>query len=78
MILHSIDSFFRVLTPAYSVIGIVAPSIFVLARIMQGISAGAEFQTASSFIVEHAPRERRAFYGSLTLVSSILGFSDCP
>lgn len=61
------------ITPAYSVIGIVAPVIFVLARIMQGISAGAEFQTASSFIVEHAPTKHRALFGSLTLVSSILG-----
>ncbi len=39
----------------------------------QGVSAGAEFQSGASFIVEHAPTGRRGLFGSVTLVSSILG-----
>lgn len=61
------------LTPPYEMIGIVSPIIFVVARILQGISAGAEFQSGSSFIVEHAPGGRRGLFGSVTLISSIMG-----
>lgn len=61
------------LVPGYAVIGIVSPIVFVAARIVQGVSAGAEFQSGASFIVEHAPAGRRGLFGSVTLMSSILG-----
>ncbi|WP_159499689.1 MFS transporter [Microbacterium sp. 18062] len=61
------------LTPGYAVIGIVSPVIFVAARIVQGLSAGAEFQAGSSYIVEHAPEHKRGLFGSVTLMSSIAG-----
>lgn len=61
------------LTPNYETIGIWSPIIFVIARILQGISAGAEFQSGSSFIVEHAPKGKRGLYGSTMLMTSILG-----
>ncbi|MYU15744.1 MFS transporter [Streptomyces sp. SID8361] len=60
-------------TPTYDTIGVLAPALFVIARITQGISAGAEFQSGSNYVVEHAPAHRRGLYGSSTLVSSILG-----
>jgi len=59
--------------PTYDVIGPLAPIIFVLARVVQGISAGAGFQSGASFIVEHAPEEHRGAFGSVTLLSCILG-----
>lgn len=63
-------------TPGYATIGAVAPIVFVVARLVQGVSAGAEFQSASAYVVEHAPSNRRALYGSAQLISiglAILG-----
>ena len=61
------------LTPTYGTIGVLSPILFVTARVAQGVSAGAEFQTGSGYVVEHAPPEKRGLYGSSMLVSSILG-----
>jgi MHS family alpha-ketoglutarate permease-like MFS transporter len=60
-------------TPGYGVIGPLAPFILLLARCVQGVSAGAEFGASSSFLVEHAPPRRRGVVGSLMLVSIGLG-----
>jgi MHS family alpha-ketoglutarate permease-like MFS transporter len=56
------------LTPGYEQIGIAAPIIMLLARLLQGFSAGGEFQTASAFLVEHAEPHRRGLIGSSQLV----------
>jgi MFS family permease len=58
------------LTPPFSVIGYAAPFLFVLARILQGISAGSEQQSAISFMVEHAPPNRRGLFGSFSNMAS--------
>lgn len=52
------------LTPTYASIGAWAPAIIVLARLIQGFSAGGEIGTATAFLVEHAPADRRGFFGS--------------
>ncbi|MFN0313727.1 MAG: MFS transporter [Burkholderiales bacterium] len=53
------------LAPAYETIGLAAPAIVVLARLIQGFSAGGEWGTSTAFIVEWAPENRRGLYGSL-------------
>ncbi len=53
------------LAPTYESIGIAAPVIVVLARLIQGFSAGGEWGTSTAFIVEWAPENRRGLYGSL-------------
>src|SRR3954471_7365505 len=58
------------LTPGYDVIGYAAPILFVVARILQGISAGSEQQSAISFMVEHAPPNRRGLFGSFSNMAS--------
>jgi len=58
------------LTPGYATIGYAAPILFVVARILQGISAGTEAQSAISFMVEHAPRNRRGLFGSFSNMAS--------
>lgn len=58
------------LTPAYDTIGYAAPILFVVARILQGVSAGSEAQSAISFMVEHAPPNRRGLFGSLSNMAS--------
>ncbi len=50
-------------TPTYATIGIAAPIIMLVARLIQGLSAGGEFASATSFLVEHAPPGLRGFYG---------------
>jgi MHS family alpha-ketoglutarate permease-like MFS transporter len=61
------------LVPPYSSIGIAAPVIVLVARLLQGFSTGAEFQSSTVYLVEHAPPERRAFVGSSQLAS--IGFA---
>ena len=54
--------------PTYAAIGIAAPLLIVLARLLQGFSAGGEFASATSFLIEIAPANRRGFYGSWQMV----------
>ncbi|WP_037569159.1 MFS transporter [Phaeacidiphilus oryzae] len=67
--------------PGYSTIGVAAPIVLVLARLVQGFSAGGEFGTSSAFLVESAAPARRALAGSWqqvsvgagTLIASVTG-----
>jgi MFS transporter, MHS family, proline/betaine transporter len=61
------------LTPAYASIGIVAPIIIVLGRVVQGISIGGEFASATALLVEYAPANRRMTFGSFQMSSQALG-----
>lgn len=55
--------------PAHASIGVAAPVVIVLARIIQGFSAGGEIGGAVSTLVENAPAERRGFYASFQQMS---------
>jgi MFS transporter, MHS family, proline/betaine transporter len=50
--------------PSYAMIGIAAPLIILSARMLQGLSAGGEFGSAASFLIEHAGPRRRGLYGA--------------
>lgn len=53
------------LTPSYDSIGVIAPVLLIVFRLLQGISFGAEFGTASTWVVEQAARSKyRAFWGA--------------
>lgn len=58
------------LTPPFETVGYLAPIMFVIARILQGISAGTEGQSAIAYMVEHAPANRRGLFGSFTNMAS--------
>ncbi|MFB7108514.1 MFS transporter [Streptomyces sp. NPDC056190] len=62
------------LLPGYASIGIAAPVLLVLLRLIQGFAAGGEFGSAASFLAESAPRRRRGFGVSWLEVGSLLGF----
>lgn len=61
------------LTPSYATIGIAAPIIVVLGRVVQGISIGGEFASATALLVEYAPANRKMTYGSFQMSSQALG-----
>ena len=61
--------------PTYGTIGIAAPLLLLLARLIQGFSAGGEFGSASAMLIEFAPPGRRGYYGSFQMVSQLLAFS---
>ena len=83
ILLMSVASFVIGVCPTYEQIGVLAPVILVLARLVQGFSAGGEFGSASTFLIESAPADRRAFAGSWqwfainagTLISFVLAFA---
>lgn len=62
------------LLPTYSQVGMLAPILLTLIRLLQGLSLGGEFAGAVTYIVEHSPAKKRGFAGSSTLVSMLLGF----
>ena len=52
------------LAPTYESIGLFAPLIIVVARLLQGFSAGGEMGSATAFLTEYAPERERAYYSS--------------
>jgi MHS family proline/betaine transporter-like MFS transporter len=61
------------LLPTYASIGLVAPLLLVVARLMQGFSAGGEWGGSTAFIVEWAPKGRRGWFGSFQQTSVVTG-----
>ncbi|VVE15743.1 MFS transporter [Pandoraea iniqua] len=61
------------LAPTYDQIGIAAPVLIILARLMQGFSAGGEMGSATAFLTEHAPADRKGYYSSW--IQSSIGFA---
>jgi MHS family alpha-ketoglutarate permease-like MFS transporter len=59
--------------PPYASIGLAAPVLLFVARAAQGLSAGGEWPTAVSYLMELAPRNRTCFYGSIFAISSAAG-----
>lgn len=62
------------LLPGYDTIGILAPILLIVARLLQGLAAGGEFGSAATFLAEFSPRKRRGFGVSWLEVGSLLGF----
>lgn len=56
-------------TPSYESIGVAAPIIVLLARLVQGLALGGEVGPASSMLIESAPPNQRAFYASWQMAS---------
>lgn len=58
--------------PTFGTIGIVAPILLVLMRCIQGLSAGGEWTGSAAFLIEGAPKKRRALYGSVISATAAL------
>ena len=60
-------------TPGYATIGIFAPILLVLARLLQGLSVGGEYGTSATYLSEMATREHRGFWSSFQYVTLVMG-----
>ncbi len=59
--------------PGYASIGVWAPILLIVLRLLQGIGIGGEWGGAVLMVIEHAPANRRGFYGSLVQVGFSVG-----
>ena len=73
VLLMSFGSLLIACTPTYASIGIMAPVILLLARLLQGISVGGEYGVSATYLSEMATPDRRGFYSSFQYVTLIGG-----
>src|SRR5207248_9593307 len=62
------------LLPTYTAIGILAPLILVVFRLLQGLALGGEYGGAAIYVAEHAPDNKRGLYTSWIQTTATLGF----
>jgi MFS family permease len=62
------------LLPTYASIGVAAPIILVLLRLLQGLALGGEYGGAATYVAEHAPDNKRGYYTSFIQTTATLGF----
>lgn len=73
VLLMSFGSLLIALTPDYNTIGVLAPALLLLARLLQGLSVGGEYGVSATYLSEMATEDRRGFYSSFQYVTLIGG-----
>jgi len=73
VLLMCFGSLMIAVTPGYAVIGIAAPVLLALARMVQGLSLGGEYGTSATYLTEVADEKHRGFYSSFQYVTLIGG-----
>ena len=73
VLLMSFGSLLIALTPTYQTIGVLAPVLLLMARLLQGLSVGGEYGVSATYLSEMATPERRGFYSSFQYVTLIGG-----
>ena len=59
--------------PGYATIGVAAPLLLILLRVIQGIALGGEYAGAATYVAEHAPEDRRGYYTSYIQLTPTIG-----
>jgi len=73
LVFMGVSTFGIGLLPTYATVGALAPALLILLRIIQGLGVGAQWGGAALLLTEHAPVQRRGFYGSFVQVGAIGG-----
>ena len=73
MVLMGVSTFVVGLLPPYAAIGVAAPIILVLMRLIQGLALGGEYGGAATYVAEHAPPGKRGFYTSFIQITATAG-----
>jgi MFS family permease len=73
MTLMGLGTFLIGLLPTYASIGIVAPILLILLRLVQGLALGGEYGGAATYVAEHAPHGKRGLYTSWIQTTATLG-----
>ena len=73
MVLMGLSTFTVGLLPGYATIGVAAPILLVVMRLIQGLALGGEYGGAATYVAEHAPPGRRGFYTSWIQTTATLG-----
>ena len=73
MLLMGLSTFVVGLLPSYAAIGVAAPVVLVLMRLVQGLALGGEYGGADTYVAEHAPPGKRGFYTSFIQITATAG-----
>ena len=73
LVLMGGSTFLIGLVPSYSSIGIAAPLLVLLLRLIQGLALGGEYGGAATYVAEHSPAHKRGFYTSWIQTTATLG-----
>ncbi len=73
MLLMGLSTFVVGILPSYAAIGIAAPIILVLMRLIQGLALGGEYGGAATYVAEHAPQGKRGFFTSFIQITATAG-----
>ena len=73
MAIMGLSTFSVGLLPGYAQIGVAAPIILVLMRLLQGLALGGEYGGAATYVAEHAPNHKRGLYTSWIQTTATLG-----
>ena len=73
LVLMGGSTFLIGLVPGYSSIGIAAPILVLLLRLIQGLALGGEYGGAATYVAEHSPAHKRGFYTSWIQTTATLG-----
>ena len=73
MTIMGLSTFLVGLLPGYATLGIAAPVILIVLRMLQGLALGGEYGGAATYVAEHAPDDRRGFYTSWIQTTATLG-----
>jgi MHS family shikimate/dehydroshikimate transporter-like MFS transporter len=73
LFIMGVSTFCIGLLPTYSSIGVLAPILLIVLRVIQGIGLGGEWGGASLMVLEHAPSDKRGFYTSFVQIGFPIG-----
>lgn len=73
ILIMGVSTFVVGLLPGSAQIGIAAPIILIVLRLLQGLALGGEYGGAATYVAEHAPDDRRGFYTSWIQTTATLG-----